>query len=558
MYLDYSLRKIGILGSITFLLFTGVFLTNAAKIHTFGSTPYFYTFRVGALYVVQSVAAEFGKLRSSMFAAAAGADFDTASTAAATGRNAPAIPVLTYHRIVQDETDENNVTTSRFRDQMTTLKKAGWQAISLNDFEAFMRAEKELPEKSFLLTFDDGAKQSFYPVDPILRELDYHGAMYIIVQSSKTPESIYYLQPEEIRWMLSTGRWAIGSHSYDGHRPYGTDREGTTGIFFADKLWNKTNNRAETEGEFTTRIRDDLTRSKAELESTYDATIDTFAFPLGNESGVEGADNFPEGASITESIARDIYTFGFIQTNDQTFTFNYPSRNTSAFAPVFDTTRDALQTNFLVHRIHVDYDWDGERLLSIMENGLAKPLPFEDDFATDRGWIPAWGGLSLGRNNLELAAEPSITSASTFLDGTALWNDYSFDASMNWESGYVLLLADVLHSRTYHSCAFSPGSVRIQRTIDGETTTLATANDERIAYGNVRAGIRVHGSVIECVWDFESVLEDYSRDFSGGIGIQTWDPAVGAARLQVSSVIVRPVSIHEEPLQGESDIETGS
>ncbi len=545
MYLDYSLRKIGILSGIAFILFSGVYATNAAKMYTFGSTPYFYTIRVGARYLAQSAAAEFAKFGNGMFASAAGALRAPAATASASQKNAPAIPVLTYHRIVEDASDENNVTVERFRDQMEALKDAGWQAVPLADFEAFMRGEKQLPEKSFLLTFDDGAKQSFYPVDPILRELDFHAAIYIIVQSSKTAESTYYLTPEEIRWLLATGRWSIGSHSYDGHRPYGTDPQGNTGIFFADKLWNRDANRVETDGEFTTRVASDLSRSRKELESTFGVTIDTLAFPLGNEAGIVGANNFPEGSSSTETEARKLYSIGFIQTNDQTYTFNFPKRITPTFSPSFATTRDAFTTDFLVHRIHVDYDWDGQRLLSIMENGLAKSLPFEDDFGANRGWIPAWGTLEMGRNNFQLAAAPETTSASALLDGSALWDNYSFDASVNWQSSYLLLLADVLNSKTYHSCAFSPGEVRIQETIDGETHTLAEKKDPSIQYGSVTPGIRVHDSVIECSWGYESLIEDYSRQSSGGIGIQIWDPSLGVANVQVSSIIVRPASTRE-------------
>lgn len=541
MYLDLSARKVAAVASIVTVLFLCVYSTYAAKMDLFGTTPFFYTINVGSKYALESLMA--GVTKNRLFAGAAAAFGLDERTEQSSDRNASSIPVLTYHRVVDDANDVNNITVSRFRDQMTTLKDAGWQAVSLTDFEAFMRGEKELPEKSFLLTFDDGAKQSFYPVDPILKSLGYHAAIYIIVQSSYTPESTYYLSPEEIRWMLKTGRWAIGSHSYDGHRPYPTDAGGGDAIFFADRIWNTDAGRLETPEEFTARVREDLTNARTTLEETYAVPIDTFAFPLGNETGIRGANNFPEGASITEDTARSLYTWGFVQTNNQTYTFNFPRTTTATFSPPFPFTADRLSADFLVHRIHVDYDWNGARLLSIMENGRAKNLPYDDDFSQNRGWIPAWGSLETGRNNLQLAAANSITSASTFLDGSALWDDYSFDASINWSGSHVSLLADVIDSKTYHSCAFSEGVVRLQQTVNGETTTLKETHDARITYGeNVRPGIRVHGSVIECTWEFASIVEDYSRTFSGGVGLQIWDPQPGTARVQVSSVLVRPIT----------------
>jgi peptidoglycan/xylan/chitin deacetylase (PgdA/CDA1 family) len=530
MYLDFSLRKTVAVASTVLVLVLFVYATYAAKMHAFGSTPFFYTINVGSKYLFQSLLASVS--RNSLFAGAAASQSSTAQ--------ASSIPVLTYHRIVEDSNDVNNVTVSRFRSQMEALKDAGWETVSLDEFEAFMRGEKELPEKSFLLTFDDGAKQSFYPVDPILRELGYEASIFIIVQSSKTAESTYYMTPEEIRMMLKTGRWSIGSHSYDGHRPYGVDRSGATGIFFADRIWNKEAERLETPEEFTARVKDDLTRSKAELEATYNLPIRTLAFPLGNETGIQGANNFADGASITQDEASAIYDWGFVQTNGQTYTFNFPKMATPSFNPPFATTSERLSADFLVHRIHVDYDWDGARILSIMENGLAKPLPYEDNFSEDHGWISAWGSMEIGRNNLVIGADPSITSASVFLDGTALWRDYSFDASVNWTGSHVSLLADVLDSKTYHSCAFSEGVVRLQRTVSGETTTLIEKKDPRITYGtDVHPGIRVRGNVIECTWEFASIIEDYSRDFSGGAGIQIWDPVPGTARLQIASIIAR-------------------
>ena len=119
---------------------------------------------------------------------------------------------------------------------MKTLKRAGWETVTLAEFESFMRGEQTLPEKSFLLTFDDGAKDSFYPVDPILAALDYEAVNFIIVESSEIPRTVYYLNPKEIARMIRSGRWAIGSHSFDGHRPYPVDASGTTGIFFSHPI----------------------------------------------------------------------------------------------------------------------------------------------------------------------------------------------------------------------------------------------------------------------------------------------------------------------------------
>lgn len=450
-------------------------------------------------------------------------------------KNARAIPSLTYHRVVSDSSDVNNITTSRFKEQMSTLKAAGWESITLEEFERYMRGELELPEKSFLLTFDDGTRESFYPVDPILDALDYEGVNFIIVESSEIKKTIHYLNPREVDLMLSTGRWAIGSHSFDGHRPYRVDLDGNTGIYFADRIWKNSENRLETPEEFRERVSTDLTKAKSELERIYGGAIVSFAFPLGNETGMNGANNYPEGAAVTEELARRVYEFGFVQTNRQQFSANVPRTSMSS-------TTEPVSDPFLVYRIHVDYDWDGKRVLEELHNSLPKDIPYEDDFSNNNGWIAAWGNLELGRNNFVLAAGKENTGASAFLDGTQLWDNYSFDVALNWQSGHVLVLGDVVDSATYHSCTFALGEVRIQETRNGESKTLAQIKDPRITYGDMTTGIRVHDQVIECTWQFQSIAEVYSRDFTGGVGVQTWAENKGDAQVRVSSVIARPYS----------------
>lgn len=469
-----------------------------------------------------------------------------AEAAPQSDRKARAIPSLTYHRVVRDTSDVNNVTDDRFKEQMSTLKAAGWETVSLTEFEQFMRGEIELPEKSFLLTFDDGTRESFYPVDAVLAALDYEAANFIIVESSEIKKTIHYLNPREVRLMLSTGRWSIGSHSYDGHREYRVDPSGATGIYFADRIWNTSENRLETPEEFHARVQEDLAKAKVKLEELYGGPIVSFAFPLGNETGINGANNYTEGASVTEGIARGTYEFGFVQTNRQQFTANVPRTHVSS-----SQSTEPVSDPFLMYRIHVDYDWDGKRVLTELENSLPKDLPYEDDFTSNRGWIPSWGNLDIGRNNFVLSAGDENTSASAILDGSQIWDNYSFDIAMNWRSGNVLVLGDVTDSATYHACTYAPGEVRIQEVRSGAARTLATKADPRIQYGeNIHAGIRVRGSVIECTWQFEALAEIYSRDFKGGVGIQAWAPEKGTAEIQVTSMIARPLDTSERSESG--------
>ena len=497
-----------------------VFATNDVKKNMFGSTPYFYAIDVGAKYAIESFLAGIFKL----------------SGPPPSPGLAAAIPVLTYHRIVSSAGDVTTTNLAQFRSQMKTLKKNGWQTITLKEYEDFMEGKLSLPKKSFLLTFDDGAKDSFYPVDPILNELGYNAVMYVIVHGSETPQSTYYLSPEEIKLMLATGRWEIGSHSYDGHRPYPVDANGDTGVFFADLLWNQAMDRLETPAEFAARVQNDLSLARTTLQNTYGVPVDTLAFPLGNETDIQGAGNYPQGAPVTERVASKLYTLGFLQTDHQQYTVNFPRAYESAAS-----STPGITDGFLQYRIHVDYDWNGQKLLGMLENGREKPLPYEDDFTADHGWITAWGSVDIGRNNFVLAASPQLTSAAAFLDGSALWKDYSFEASVVWHKDDVFLAADLVNATTYDACVFAPGGVHIQSTVSGHTVDVLKVNNPSIAYSdNAEMGIRVHGSAIECMWGYRSIAEAYTRTFSGGVGLQVWNPSRGTASVTITSIAVTP------------------
>lgn len=491
------------------------------KESAYGGTPFFNSVRL--LAEEQAVWGIFAARHASSQAAAALFSLVAPSAAAPAGGGAArAIPVLTYHRLTA-RGDGANVTIGNFMDHMQVLYAAGWRTVTLAQYQALMRGEIGLPEKSFLLTFDDGAQQSFYPVDPILKTLGFTAVAYIIVAGSETEKSTYYLSPAQIKTMLATGRWEIGSHSFDAHRPYRTDAEGGTGVFYSDKLWLSDKGRVETAEEFAKRVGEDLRESRAALEKTYDVPIRTFAFPFGGETGHALAGNFPGGDAIAIREASGAYDMGWVQTERKEYTFNYPAYR-----------------SFLGLRIHVDHDWDGGELLSVMENGIPKDLPWSDDMSKDRGWLVSWGNVRAG-GALVLSANPGETSASTLLDGTRLWNRYETNVVASWQDGYAFVLGSAVGSRTYRACAFADGEVQLQDTA-GETVTLAKSRQPSITSGHdIRLGMRVEADAVSCLYNGREVLRAAVSHQVGGIGAQVWNPRAGAASLTITEFSVEPL-----------------
>lgn len=438
---------------------------------------------------------------------------------------AQSIPVLLYHGVMA-ESDGNNIALKQFTDQLLALKAAGYQTVALDDFAQFMRGDKDLPNKSFLLTFDDGRKDSYYPVDPLLKALDYNAVMYAITGRSlgaASERSTFYLSERELRSMLKTGRWEIQSHGKDDHDLYAIDSRGTQGHFLSNRLYLREQGRVETVAEFSQRIYRDLLISRQELEKALGTPVISFAYPFGDFG--QSSVNFPDSKPIIAEAASALYALTFYQgwpgLGD---TFNYPDRGA-----------------FMIKRIDVKPTWSGEHLVSLLEQGRAKSLPYTDDFVQDQGWIKTWGRLAITEGALGLGSHATTTGALAFLDGTGLWRDYLYEAEIGWQRGQsVSLLARFQDGENFVSCTFTDAGVRIEERVNGINRIVATSTLELpILKHYFTPAISVAENTTACLIGDELVASGSGLTPSlrhGGIGLKTWDPVPGQSTIRVQHV----------------------
>ena len=439
---------------------------------------------------------------------------------------AESVPVLLYHGVIK-KPDGSNILLKDFKDQMFALKKAGWQTISVEDFYGFVKEEKDLPEKSFLLTFDDGRKDGYYPVDPILKFLDYQAVIFIITeQSLKNDKNNFHLSKNELKQMLKTKRWNIQAHTNSGHELYKIGEAGEKGHFYTNKLWLEDKNRLETEKEFTERIKSDLTAAKNKLEQELVIKVVSFAYPFGDFG--QNSVNFPGSKPILQNTVKSIYPLSFYQV--------WPGQGFSSNYPVKDL--------FLFKRINVEPEWSAEDLLKKLETTGKKSLPYSDNFQKDNGWVKTWGGLLFKDDSMFLSSIPPTTGGSIFLEGSYLWDNYFLKAKTEIIKGESFsLMARYKNENNYVSCAFSPEFIEIERVIDGERKDLAKTNKEFSLKGNHELGIAVNGTTIKCYLDDRLVLLKNDLDASlmfGGIGFKAWD-----SKNNNSEVIIREIKVEE-------------
>src|SRR6478672_10729580 len=90
------------------------------------------------------------------------------------------VSVLGYHDFSETAPETAmRIRTSKFRKQMEVIRQLGITVVSMADFTAWKKGEKELPEKSILLTFDDGWKSFYTDAYPILKEFGFPYTIFL-------------------------------------------------------------------------------------------------------------------------------------------------------------------------------------------------------------------------------------------------------------------------------------------------------------------------------------------------------------------------------------------
>jgi peptidoglycan/xylan/chitin deacetylase (PgdA/CDA1 family) len=99
--------------------------------------------------------------------------------------SAQRVPVLMYHRVgtINDVSERKYcIPAERFAQHMQALADAGWHAVTIGDFFAWLNREAALPDNAFLLTFDDGFLGVHEYAAPILAALRWPATVFLVSQ----------------------------------------------------------------------------------------------------------------------------------------------------------------------------------------------------------------------------------------------------------------------------------------------------------------------------------------------------------------------------------------
>ncbi|TCJ19117.1 polysaccharide deacetylase family protein [Flaviaesturariibacter flavus] len=231
------------------------------------------------------------------------------------------VPVLCYHHIydVPKATREYDVTANEFRNQLKMLHDSGYHSVLPDQLYNYLAFGDPLPDKPFMLTFDDTDEEQFSIAKPAMDKYGFKGVYFIMTISIGRPR---YMTKEQIRQLADEGH-AVESHTWRHDR---VDKYLTT-----PHIDKGTGKMVENDWDLQLGVQ------RKKLEDISGKPIHYFAYPFGIWS--------KEG--IPELKKRDI-----------------------RMAFQLSTKRDSLEPLHTVRRIIVPPTWSAEGLLKVMRTSF--------------------------------------------------------------------------------------------------------------------------------------------------------------------------------------------
>lgn len=126
------------------------------------------------------------------------------------------IPILVYHYVeyVKDNNDtirkSLNIIPSIFVQQIETLKNAGYTFVTPKEIIDILDGKLRLPDKPVVLSFDDGYRDFYTDVFPILKTYNIKSVNYVVSGFLDKSNYMYRWQLKEI---AESGLVEIGAHT---------------------------------------------------------------------------------------------------------------------------------------------------------------------------------------------------------------------------------------------------------------------------------------------------------------------------------------------------------
>ncbi len=134
------------------------------------------------------------------------------------------VKVLLYHHVFPGKPDDMTVSPDLLEIHLRYLKQNGYKTIPVSELVKDINNKEALPEKTVVITFDDGYKNQIEFVEPLLKKYGFCACIFLIAKkiieqgNIESKEKYSYLYPEAVL-NADPACFEFGLHGYD-HQSY--------------------------------------------------------------------------------------------------------------------------------------------------------------------------------------------------------------------------------------------------------------------------------------------------------------------------------------------------
>jgi len=206
---------------------------------------------------------------------------------------------LAYHAVQDGVADQTYlaVRTDQLLAQLNWLHQHGYQAISVDQILAARNGGPALPPKAVLLTFDDGYRDFYTRVLPLLRSFQWPAVLAPVGTWLLTPPNqavnfgdvqsprSMFLSQADLREVARSPLVEVGAHTFTSHMGSQGNPQGNLLPRMANHLYLPDAQRYETSEEFQRRVREDVRAITRTVQETTGRKPRVWVWPYGRASG---------------------------------------------------------------------------------------------------------------------------------------------------------------------------------------------------------------------------------------------------------------------------------
>ena len=295
--------------------------------------------------------------------------------------------VLSYHDVVDAKKSElsmeaMSVTNKVLAEQFSWLQANNYHVTNIDELISAQQGKIKLPEKTVLLTFDDGYKGMYEQAFPLLKMFNYPAVLAVMgkwLDTEKGEDVLYgqkkisrenFLTWPQIREMMASGLVEVASHSYDLHHGIIANPQGNIQPAAITHLYDPVSEKYEDDQSYRLRIISDLRQSVQLIEQHLGVKPRVMVWPYGayNQVTINIAKSL--GMPITMSLDE-----GVVDVKKLNNIHRLLVGNESSIADFVWLISNSLKGNEEPIRVmHVDLDYVYDKNVKQQEKNLDKLL----------------------------------------------------------------------------------------------------------------------------------------------------------------------------------------